>query len=202
VPPGSASIDAYVFDQPNSDAFLQKVDNNGGRFYFSREGSIENTRQGVIEIDDIKQGTVYLGLKNPSTLDGVNVVIEVAAVVEEVQQLSVQQSEAVTYGDLAWKAFQRGDYDRCLQLSFKSLEFDNTLGYVHFNIGLAYLVKGFNNDALDYYTKAIALTHKSSVPKGTFEGAIQDLKSYMGLFPSQTDAQDILAILQGEARKY
>ena len=59
-----------------------------------------------------------------------------------------------------------------------------------------------NTEALDEYTRAITVTRQSSVPKETFKGAITDLKTYMDKFPSQADAQDILDILQDEAKRY
>ncbi len=204
IPDGSASIDAFVLaDQNNSDLFLRKVDVDGtGTFYVFPEGTALNTRSGVVQITEVKQGTVYLGLRNPSTLDGINVNIEVVAVTEQIEQMSDQESEAITIGNLGWKAFERGDFDRCLDLSRKAIAIDETLGYVHFNIGLSLLMKGQNSDALEAYTKAITVTRKTSIPKQTFQGAIQDLNNNMSKFPSQADAQDILSILSEEIKQY
>jgi hypothetical protein len=198
VPNGSASIDVYTLDQNNSDLFMAKVDLNGGSYSYFRDGTVLNTRSGVIQIAQITGNTVYLGLKNPSTFDGINIKLEVVAITLEQEQMSDQESEAITIGNFAWKAFERGDYDRCLELSNKAIAMDETLGYVHFNIGLTLLMKGLNSDALDAYTKAITVTRKTSIPKQTFEGAIKDLETYMAKFPSPADAHDILAILQNE----
>ncbi len=202
VPSGSASIDVYVLDQNNSDLFVNKADLNGGTFYSFRDGTISNTRSGVIQITEMTRGTFYLGLKNPSMWDGININIEVVAITEQMEQMPDQESEAITIGNLAWKAFERGDIDRCLELSRKAIAMDETLGYVHFNIRLSLLVKGLNSDALDAYTRAITVTRKTSIPKRTFEGAIQDLNNYMSKFPSQSDAQDILATLLDEVKRY
>lgn len=202
VPEGSGSIDVYLLDQNNSDAFVNKVDLNGGIYNYFRDGTVFNTKNGVVPISEIMQGTIYLGLKNPSELTGININIEVVAVTEQVEQMSDQESEAITFGNLAWKAFERGDFDKCLELSRKALELDETLGYVHFNIGLSCLMKGQSADALSAYTKAITVTRKTSIPKRTFEGAIQDLNNYMSKFPSQPDAQDILSILVEEAKRW
>lgn len=202
VPVGSGSIDAYLLDQNNADLFMSKVDNDGGQFQYFREGSILNTKQGVVEIDEIRTGTVYLGLKNPSTFDGINVTIEVVAIQEIVQPLTDEQIQALALGGLAWKAFEREDYVKCLELSAKALAIDNTLGFVHFNIALSYLITGKTDYATEEYAKAIAITKKTSVAKETFEGAINDLKKYMEKFPSRADAMDILSILEGEAKSY
>jgi hypothetical protein len=69
-------------DQPNADAFLQKVDNNGGSFNFLREGTVMNTRHALVELTKMTL-PCYIGIKNPSTFDGVNVNIEVVALVQE-----------------------------------------------------------------------------------------------------------------------
>lgn len=79
IPSGSSSIDVYLFDQTNAEAFIQKVDNNGGTLYFSRESSVFNTRQAIVAIQTNIGNQFYIGLKNPSMLDGVNVLIEVVA---------------------------------------------------------------------------------------------------------------------------
>lgn len=202
VPPGSASADIYLLDQNNVDLFIQKADQNGGTYTYNREGTALNTRQGVIEIDDIRTGTRYLGIKNPSTWDGLNVFIEVVAIVRETEARTESQQQAITFGNLGWKAFERGDYDRCMELSKKALGLDPTLGYVQFNIALTYLMMGMNTEALEEYTRAITLTRQSSIPKETFKGAIGDLKAYMDKFPSQTDANDILDILTDEIKQY
>ncbi len=201
VPPGSASIDACLMDQANADLFIRKVDIDGGQYRIFREGLIENTKQGVIEIKEINQGTVYIGLKNPSTLEGVNIIIEVAAVVEYVEEFTETQTQAMALGNLGWKAFERGEYDKCIELSAKALALDNTLGYVHFNIALSYLIKGLNTEAVEMYTKAISITKQSSFANQTFEGAIQDLNNYMSKIPYPDDAKDILDILRIEIKK-
>jgi tetratricopeptide (TPR) repeat protein len=202
IPSGSSSIDVYLFDLKDSDLFLQKVDNDGGTFYFKREGSVFNTKQALVEITDFTSGTLFLGLKNPSTWDGIDIFIEVVAVIQEVEQQTEEQTEAFTLGNLGWKAFERGDYDKCIDLSKKALALDNTLGFVHFNLALSYLIKGQTSEATTQYTKAVTATKKSVVPKQTFEGAIGDLKNNMDKFPSKGDAQDILGLLVEEVKKY
>ena len=83
VPNGSSVIDVYLCNRPNIDAFLNKVDNSGGTFYYDMQGSTLNTKQAVVEIDNVKSGIWFLGIKNPSSLNAVNVTIEVVAIVEK-----------------------------------------------------------------------------------------------------------------------
>jgi tetratricopeptide (TPR) repeat protein len=202
VPKGSAVIEGCVMDQLNADLFVRKADLNGGNYWYSRDGYVNATGQAVVPVNELRQGTFYVGLKNPSKFEGVNVIIEVAAIVEELAPFTERQSAAITYADLGWQAYKRGDYDRCLELSKKAIEFDSSFGYIHFNIGLSYLSKGLGNEALDAYTKGIAVTHQSSLAKNTFQAAINDINMYMSSFLLQTEAKDILTILQGELSRY
>lgn len=80
VPSGSNSIDVYTFDQKNADSFIEKVDNYGGSFTYYREGLVTNTRQALVELNQVKD--CYIGLKNPSAFDGIKITIEVVALVE------------------------------------------------------------------------------------------------------------------------
>lgn len=83
VPEGSNSVDVYLLTAQNQRAFVEKWDHNGGSFYYITEGTTNNTKQAVVRVDDVKSGRFFLGLKNPSTLNGVNIFIEVIAVVEQ-----------------------------------------------------------------------------------------------------------------------
>lgn len=82
VPSGSSSIDVYLLNSDNKTGFVEKWDLNGGKYYYIPEGTTENTKQAVVKVDDVRSGRWYLGLKNPSSLDGVNIYIEVTAVIE------------------------------------------------------------------------------------------------------------------------
>lgn len=82
IPEGSNSLAVYLCDRTNIDKFLAKVDLYEGRFNYIMEGTVENTKQAIVEIDDITQGTWFLGIKNPSSMDGVNIAIEVIAITE------------------------------------------------------------------------------------------------------------------------
>ncbi len=201
-PAGSASIDISVLDKDNVRPFEEKVDLKGGTYKLYTDLSVANTRQAVISINTLLEGTYYLGLKNPSALNGVNVFIEVVAITEEFVARTEEEEQAFSLGNLAWKAFERGDYDKCLVQSKKAIALDPSLGFVHFNIALSYLMKGQSDIATDEYAKAISLTKKTVIPKETFKGAINDLKTYMPKFPNQNDAKDILDLLEAEYKNY
>ena len=78
VPGGTTAINAYVLDANNKTAFLE-----GDEFKHIEEGSSLATKQAVVKIDDVRTGRWFIGLENPSALDGVNISIEVVAIVRE-----------------------------------------------------------------------------------------------------------------------
>lgn len=202
VPQGNSGIDVFLFDQKNSDLFISKSDLKGGTYSYFREGLVTNTNQAIVPIYNALQGTYYIGLRNPSTFNGIHITIEVVAVVQEIVAQTEEQSEAITLGNLGWKAFERGDFEKCLDLSNQALKLDRSLGYVCFNIALCHLMKGENSLAVSEYVKAISATKKTITPKQTFQGAIEDLTTYMNKFPSKADAMDILELLNQEMRSY
>ncbi len=82
VPNGTSVIDVFLCNRANINAFLNKADNNGGTFYYDMQGSTLNTKQAVVEVNNVNQGTWFLGIKNPSSLNAVNITIEVVAIVK------------------------------------------------------------------------------------------------------------------------
>jgi hypothetical protein len=85
VPDGFASVDVFLMDVKGlgkfykKDIFNQYEYTDPGSY---SEGTVKNTHQGKIKIDDITSGTLFLGIRNPSINTGVNVMIEVVAIVE------------------------------------------------------------------------------------------------------------------------
>jgi tetratricopeptide (TPR) repeat protein len=101
---------------------------------------------------------------------------------------------------LGWKAFERGEYEKCLEYSNKALELDNSFSYIHFNIGLVYLIEGKSKDALDRYINAISINNKNINPKSVLEGAIGDLNKYFEIFPDKKTASDIKELLEEDLK--
>jgi len=77
------ACDIYLLDRANVDKFMSKSDNFGGSYSYNMEGTRENFKNGVVQIKGIRTGIWYLGFKNPSATTGVNITVEVAAIVEE-----------------------------------------------------------------------------------------------------------------------
>ena len=76
-PPGSNYCDIYLLDHANSSLFISK----GGYKYFS-EGTRENFKSGIVGVDCCTGTTMHLGIKNPDSMHGIHVVVEVDAIIE------------------------------------------------------------------------------------------------------------------------
>ena len=197
VPEGGAVADIYLCDKANIDAFIEKWDNDGGTFYYTMEGTTKNTKQAIIEIDDIISGTVYLGLKNPSFNDGLNLSIEVVAVTETrvAIEKSDDQQKAELYGGLGWTNFENGDYKKCIEYCDKAnAEFE--LGWVLANKGLALLMTDKESDAIDTYIEAITLIKKQSQPNYVFSEMIKDINNAKKIKPELNGADEIKQLIE------
>lgn len=77
-PPGSDVCDIYILDHENSSLFTSKE-----RYVYYTEGTRENLTSGVVEVDGGSSDLLYIGIRNPSDFHGINVLIEVVAIVVE-----------------------------------------------------------------------------------------------------------------------
>jgi len=199
-PSGAGVCDIYLMDRANSDKFMEKVDNWGGSYSYKVNGSRENYKNGTVQIKDILSGNWCLGFKNPSASEGISITFEVVAIVEETKIIEKTESEtkAEMFGGLGWKAYEKGEYDKCLELSKKAIELNPNLGWVHNNIGLVYLIKGDYISAIDSYSTAITLFKKSDNPSHWFNESIKDLKALIAKHGQLEGANDILEMLQNK----
>lgn len=197
-PSGAGVCDIYLMDRANSDKFIEKVDNWGGSYSYKINGSRENYKNGTVQIKDILSGNWCLGFKNPSATEGISITFEVVAIVEETKIIEKTETEtkAEMFGELGWKAYEKGEYDKCVELSKKAIELNPNLGWVHNNIGLVNLIKGDYISAIDSYSTAITLFKKSDNPSYWFNEAIKDLKALIAKHGQLEGANDILEMLQ------
>lgn len=197
-PSGAGVCDIYLMDRANSDKFIEKVDNWGGSYSYKVNGSRENYKNGTVQIKDILSGNWCLGFKNPSATEGISITFEVVAIVEETKIIEKTETEtkAEMFGGLGWKAYEKGEYDKCIELSKKAIELNPNLGWVHNNIGLVNLIKGDYISAIDSYSTAITLFKKSDNPSYWFNEAIKDLKALIAKHGQLEGANDILEMLQ------
>lgn len=199
-PTGAGVCDIYLMDRNNADAFLNKVDNWGGSYNYQVSGSRLNFKNGTVQVRDITSGSWCLGFKNPSATQGISITFEVVAIVEETKIIEKTENEtkAEMFGELGWKSYERGEYDKCIELSKKALELNPNLGWVHNNIGLVHLIKGDYISAIDSYSTAITLFKKSDNPNHWFNESIKDLNALIMKHGQLEGANDILELLKNK----
>ncbi|WP_166919762.1 tetratricopeptide repeat protein [Flavobacterium poyangense] len=199
-PTGAGVCDIYLMDRNNADKFMDKVDNFGGSYQYMINGSRLNFRDGIVQINDNLSGQLCLGFKNPSASEGIAITLEVAAIVEVVKAVEKTENEtkAELFGNLGWKSYEKGEYEKCMELSKKALELNPKLGWVHNNIGLVHLIKGDYLSAIDSYSSAITLFKKTDNPKYWFSEAIKDLNALIKQKGSLEGAKDIMELLNSE----
>jgi hypothetical protein len=76
VPPGADYCDVYLIDNNNYSVFLNK-----NPFSYYPVGTRENIKSANVEVSSKFESSIYLGIKNPDSMHGINVVIKVAAIV-------------------------------------------------------------------------------------------------------------------------
>jgi hypothetical protein len=195
VPKGSGSADVFVLPPKHRDAFKSKQEDS---WKYIPDISLLNTLQAVQYIDKKYGSSFYLGLRNPSSLTGVGITIEVVAIVEEA---NLNHDKGISYGNLGWRAFERGDYDQCLVLSEKALTYDPNLYYVKFNIALVSLVQGKDN-CLDLYIETIATINGDKTPKATLTGALKDVTDLKLRSPQLKYIVDVESLLTDALSKH
>lgn len=194
-PTGADVCDVYLVpDKASADNFTNKV----GDFNYFRSDSRENYRGGVIQVRDVTKGTYFLSFKNPSATTGIGINVEVAAIVAE-KSSSRQKGEL--YGSMGWKAYQSGDYERCLDLSKKAIELDSSLSWVQCNIALVYLITN-KPEAIDSYVRAIDLIKRGAHAKEYISAAIKDIDDAKQKLGPIKDADLIRSLLMDEYKKY
>lgn len=200
IPQGSATLDVYLLDARNVNAFESKADRNGGTYYYKREGSVENTKQATVRVDDYSSGTWFVGLKNPSEWNAINIHLEVVAIVEEKVAINKtpDQQKAELFGSMGWKAYQKGEYAKAIELNQKAISFDSTLGWVWNNIGLLHLINGDLADAIDNYSKAIHCVKAGPHAKRMLGEMIKDLQNLIRQRGQVDGAAELLEHVQGE----
>ncbi len=200
-PEGADVCDIMVMDGVNTNLFMQKADLNGKRIDANISASRANYRNGTVQVRDwIMPGKYYIGFKNPSSSAPINISLEAAAIVEETS-INPNSETAVNYGNLAWKAYEQGDINKCIDYSKKALTLDNTLGYVKANIGLCYLINADDVSATDYYIQALTDFKKivdKQVKRNYMLATIKDINDALKKKPEIKGAAEIKSLYQTE----
>lgn len=279
-PSGSEQCNVFLFPSyAEATNFYNKTDQSllDDPFVYYPTCSIEAATQGKVKVTTITEGTCYMGIQNPSFNSSINVVIEVAAIVEEevlnldewsietkeslytnyfetfmangaeeeaarliancmVEKMTInylpadfnnrtdqefmniqvafadeclaqlsggekteEQEKGKTVGNMGWSAYENGDLEKAITYSKKALEYDNTLGVVHGNLGLFYLIKNDELTALDYYLDAITQLKKDRLNgKANLQELINDINNAKEKNPNLSGYQEIITQLQRE----
>lgn len=197
VPEGVAAADIYLLDQRNVNLFLQKVELNGGTFQYYPEGLVENTKQAVVKVDDIKRGTWYLALKNPSSMNGININIEVVAITEtrKVIPKTEKQQKAELYAGLAKTQFDNGAYDKCVEYCDNAMA-EYELGWVLATKGLAQLMLDNETEGIEAYINAITLVKKQPNSNRVFREMIKNIDNALKIKPGLKGAEEIRGLIE------
>lgn len=197
-PLGNSVCDVYLMDKVNCDKFLSKDDNWGGSFKYFVNYSSLNSKNGVFQIKEALSNNLCLGIKNPNVTEGITITFEVVAVVLESKEIPVSESEtkAVMYGNLGWKAYEKGEYDKCVEFSKKSIELDPNQGYVYNNIGLVQLIKGDYIAAIESFTTAIVLYKKTDKYNYWINSSLKDVNDLIQLHGMLEGTTDVIELLK------
>ncbi len=196
VPEGVATADIYLIDKKNYQPFLNKV-----TFEFDMEGTVENTKQAIVKVNDVKKGTWFLGLKNPSSMNGINLNIEVVAITEtkKVIPKSEQQQKAELYGNLGWTKFEQAEYEECIRYCNKSYEV-HKLGWVIANKGVAQLVCGQMPESIESYVSALAHLKNDPNAKNELLKIRRNLEMTLKIYPNLDGADEIIQLIKLEQK--
>lgn len=191
VPEGVATADFYLLDQANLQLFINKV---GYKHY--PEGMAENTKQAVVKVDDIKSGSWYLGIINPSSLNGINLNVEIVAITETKKLItkSDTQQKAELYGGLGWTNFEKGDYKKSIEYCDKASA-EYKLGWVLANKGLAQLMIDKESEAMETYIEAITLIKKQPNTSYFFGEMIKDIDNAKKIKPNLKGVDEIKQLI-------
>ncbi|WP_440069861.1 tetratricopeptide repeat protein [Tenacibaculum discolor] len=191
VPEGVASADFYLINRNNLQPFLNKTE-----FKHYPEGMAENTKQAVVKVDDIKTGSWYLGIKNPSSMNGIKLNIEIVAITETLKKnkKSDTQHKAELYGNLGWSQFKKGDYEKCIEYC-KRANKEFKLGWVLANKGLAQLMMNKESEAFETYINAITLTKKQPNSQYILNEMIKDIDNAQKTKPNLNGANEIKQVI-------
>ncbi len=196
VPSGEASADIYLLNNINLKGFREKYDQLGGSFSFLPEGTVQNVKQAIVKVDDVKSGSWYLGLRNPSTTTGLNINIEVVAITETKVSItkSDNQVKAELYTNLGWAQFENGNYKKCIEYCDKA-NAESEIGIAYANKGLALLMLNKDSDAMDVYIAAITVIKKQSNSSYYLQNAVDDIDKELTKNPNIVGAKEIKQVL-------
>ena len=201
-PSGVSVCDIYLLDATNQKGFIEKGDKWQNTYKYIASGTRENYTNGTITINNIKQGTYYLGVKNPSLKDAISVTVEVVAIIEDhiKTEPTDTHNKAQLLQNLALKAFNENRLDDALELYNKVTQ-ANADANSYNKTGLIYLIKDDYINAADQYTNAIVWAKKQKQAKNILQSYINQIIQYQNANGELQTSPTILELLQDEINK-
>jgi hypothetical protein len=193
VPAGTRHIDAYLLQTPED---ANKFKRNQEDMLYNVSATRRNSLMETVTVKEVLHGQCYIGLRNPGST-GANVAIEVAAIVKETPKSVIQ---AENFGNLGWKEYQAGHFDKCIDYCNQALALDSNLSWVQFNIALSLMVTG--KESLDSYVKGIRLNKNADDPRQACLDAIDKIDVAFKKYDDLKDHDLIRNVLADEAEKY
>ena len=197
VPSGTCGIDIYLLDKNNIIPFLEKEDLKNGGYTYTLEGTVQNTKQAVVEIDEVISQTVYLGLKNPESFIGVNITIEVVAITKIAleQKKTNRLLKAELLGYAARDEYEKGNYTSCIQYC-EEANCIKKLGWITAIKGLAELKLRKKENALQTFFEAIIEISEQPKKEENFLSIITKLEKIKEENPSINEVSKIIKMIE------
>lgn len=193
VPAGKQPIDIYLF-QTTDDA--NKFKRNENDMLYNVSATRKNTMYETVIVNEVLHGTCYIGLRDPGA-KGANVSIEAAAIVRETPKSVIQ---AENLGNMGWKEYQAGHFDKCIEYCKQALALDSNLSGVQFNMALSNMVQG--NDAYELYKKAVRLNNNDDSPRDACLTAIQNIDAAIKKYDNLQNVELIREMVSKQADKF
>jgi tetratricopeptide (TPR) repeat protein len=200
------SVADVSFMQSFNDAELFR--SGRGSYQHMPQYSRSNYNGGTISIPvhNFRGQTIYVGLANNNAVNAAWVNIEAVAVIykEEKVAPTPEAVSAVNYANLGWQSYKNGNIDKCIAYSQKALTYDSTTAVAMLNLGLCYLVKNNEPEAILYYMNALRILKQKNEEALEYylREAIKDIKNARKKQPAMAEGQDIISLFKETIKQH
>lgn len=191
-------LDVYLIPDMDNKGLFEY----GSSFRHFLNYSRSNYNGGILTIScqGIAGRTIYLGLSNRNAVNSVWVNVEaVAAVIKQVTPAAAAL-QALNYTNLGWKAFERGDIEKCMEYSRKALGYDSAQAIAMLNLGLCHLIHNNEAEAIPLYMNALTILKQQD--KGErqhyLQEALNDIRRARKKYPEMATGDDIVDLFKME----
>jgi tetratricopeptide (TPR) repeat protein len=175
-----------------------------GQYRMMPQYSRSNYNGGTITIPvhmyNLQGKTIYLGLTNNSGINATWVNVEAVAVVNIPLKPTGEKIKTSNYTNLGWQSYKNGNVDKCIEYSQIALTYDSTNAVAMLNLGLCYLIKNEENEAVTFYMNALSILRAIDNENFThyLKEALRDIENARKKYPSMSSGQDIFSLFKEE----